>query len=242
MRCLAAVAEVDGRGWQSSMRPALETGMAATSLGERTIELARTLGQRTLLPRLLVWSALVYLARGTRDGGKRYRDEAWTLAGAAGMPTDRSTCTRWCRFTRDSRPTTSSCGLQEGARSGSRAAIADRPGYSSRRFTTSSHHRRGGDVAQDWDSRRTDRRAAASGGKTRSDSGSASGSHGRTPGDTLVVMALRTRITSAPWRCCGMPRADGAIPYVTTVRAAEDAREGAGEMGRSRWATRELRA
>jgi predicted ATPase/DNA-binding CsgD family transcriptional regulator len=57
---------------------------AALSLGERTIALARTLGQRTLLPRLLVWSALVYLARGDRDRCKRYLDEAWTLAGADG--------------------------------------------------------------------------------------------------------------------------------------------------------------
>ena len=61
---------------------------AAVALGERSIAIARSLSQRTLLPRLLVWCALIYLARGDRERGKRYLDEAWTLSGADG-PADR---------------------------------------------------------------------------------------------------------------------------------------------------------
>jgi DNA-binding CsgD family transcriptional regulator len=54
----------------------------AVSLAERTIEMARTLGQRTLLPRVLVWLGLVHLGRGDVEKGKKCVDEAWDLAGA----------------------------------------------------------------------------------------------------------------------------------------------------------------
>ncbi len=54
----------------------------AVSLAERTIELARSLGQRTLLPRLLVWLGLLHLGRGEIERGKACVDEAWTLSGA----------------------------------------------------------------------------------------------------------------------------------------------------------------
>jgi DNA-binding CsgD family transcriptional regulator len=57
---------------------------AGITLGERTIAMARTLSQRTLLPRLLVWSGLIYLGRGDLERAKRYLDEAWHLAGAGG--------------------------------------------------------------------------------------------------------------------------------------------------------------
>ena len=66
----------------------------AVALGERTISVARSLGQRTLLPRLLVWTGLVYLGRGDLERAKRYLDEAWRLSGAerrgatAGRPLD----------------------------------------------------------------------------------------------------------------------------------------------------------
>lgn len=50
--------------------------------GERTIALARTLNQRTLLPRLLVWTGLIYLWRHDLDKARSYFDEAWTLSGA----------------------------------------------------------------------------------------------------------------------------------------------------------------
>ena len=55
----------------------------AVTLAERTIELARSLGQRTLLPRLLVWLGLLYLGRGDVERGKACVDEAWELSGAS---------------------------------------------------------------------------------------------------------------------------------------------------------------
>ena len=52
--------------------------------GERTIALARTLGQRALLPRILVWTGLLYQGRGDLKTAKAYFDEAWSLSGAGG--------------------------------------------------------------------------------------------------------------------------------------------------------------
>jgi DNA-binding CsgD family transcriptional regulator len=60
----------------------------ALALGERTIAMARTLGQRTLVPRLLVWCGLIYLGRGDLVQAKRLLDEAWRLCGA-GRKSDR---------------------------------------------------------------------------------------------------------------------------------------------------------
>lgn len=54
----------------------------AISLGERSIALARALGQRMLLPRLLVWVGSLYLARGKMELAWSYLEEAWTLSGA----------------------------------------------------------------------------------------------------------------------------------------------------------------
>lgn len=54
---------------------------AGLALAERTIPLARALGQRVLLPRLLVWAALIHLHRGARPRAKEYLDEAWGLLG-----------------------------------------------------------------------------------------------------------------------------------------------------------------
>ncbi len=62
-----------------------ETGIAT---GERTIALARALGQRALLPRLLVWTGLIYLARGEPLRAKEMFDEAWQVSGA-GRETER---------------------------------------------------------------------------------------------------------------------------------------------------------
>jgi predicted ATPase/DNA-binding CsgD family transcriptional regulator len=50
--------------------------------GERTILLARSLNQRTLLPRLLVWTGLIYLWRHDLERARAYFDEAWGLSGA----------------------------------------------------------------------------------------------------------------------------------------------------------------
>ena len=52
------------------------------AIGERTIALAQALGQRTLLPRLLVWTGLIYLWRNDLVRAKSYFDRAWELSGA----------------------------------------------------------------------------------------------------------------------------------------------------------------
>lgn len=54
-------------------------------IGERAIALARALNQSALLPRLLVWTALLYLPRGDLERGRRYVEEAWALSGAGAM-------------------------------------------------------------------------------------------------------------------------------------------------------------
>src|SRR2546423_2001008 len=55
---------------------------AAIEIAERTIAAAKSLSQRMLLPRLYVWSGLIYLWRGSDEKAKEYFDEAWKLAGA----------------------------------------------------------------------------------------------------------------------------------------------------------------
>jgi DNA-binding CsgD family transcriptional regulator/tetratricopeptide (TPR) repeat protein len=57
---------------------------AGLSLAERTIPMARALGQRVLLPRLLVWAALIHLNRGGTATAKEYLDEASRLTSDAG--------------------------------------------------------------------------------------------------------------------------------------------------------------
>jgi DNA-binding CsgD family transcriptional regulator/tetratricopeptide (TPR) repeat protein len=53
---------------------------SAVALAERSIALARRLGQKNLLPRLLVWAGLVYLGQGKMEQGERCVAEAWELA------------------------------------------------------------------------------------------------------------------------------------------------------------------
>ncbi|MGQ0712168.1 MAG: helix-turn-helix transcriptional regulator, partial [Gemmatimonadaceae bacterium] len=57
-----------------------ETGIA---LAERTSALGRSVGLRTPLTRLLVWSAIMHIGRGELERAKAYIDEAWELSGAA---------------------------------------------------------------------------------------------------------------------------------------------------------------
>ena len=57
-----------------------ETGIAT---GERTIALARSLAQRTLLPRLLVWTGTIHLWRGDHARALEMFEEAWKMSGAA---------------------------------------------------------------------------------------------------------------------------------------------------------------
>ncbi len=54
----------------------------AVLVAERTIEMARAIGQRALAPRPLVWLGLLYLGRGDIERGKACVDEAWDLASA----------------------------------------------------------------------------------------------------------------------------------------------------------------
>ena len=54
----------------------------ALALADRTITEAQDFRQRHLLPRLLVWSALINLGRGEFEEGKERIDEAWRLSGA----------------------------------------------------------------------------------------------------------------------------------------------------------------
>jgi len=55
---------------------------AGVALGERAIALARDLHQRSLLPRLLVWTSQFYLGRGATDRARELIDEAMRLSGA----------------------------------------------------------------------------------------------------------------------------------------------------------------
>lgn len=50
------------------------------AIGENAISMARALDQHTLLPRLLVWTALIHLGRHDLDRGRAYVEEAWRLA------------------------------------------------------------------------------------------------------------------------------------------------------------------
>lgn len=74
------------RLWTADIEVEYRSGIgdwaAALALAERSIADARAFGQRTLLPRLLVWSALVHLGRGDLERGKQQVDEAWQLADA----------------------------------------------------------------------------------------------------------------------------------------------------------------
>jgi DNA-binding NarL/FixJ family response regulator len=58
----------------------------ALRIGEEAIRMARALHQRALLPRLLVWTALIYLNRGDLTRGEAYVEEAWRLAGGDRRP------------------------------------------------------------------------------------------------------------------------------------------------------------
>ncbi len=54
----------------------------ALARAEQSISLARALRQHALLPRLLVWTAVIYVGRGAFDRARRYLDEAALLTGA----------------------------------------------------------------------------------------------------------------------------------------------------------------
>jgi DNA-binding CsgD family transcriptional regulator len=72
--------------WSAELRVQYHSGTgdwdAAIDIAERAISQAKILNQRTLLPRLYVWSGLIYLWRGAEEKAKQHFDEAWKLAGA----------------------------------------------------------------------------------------------------------------------------------------------------------------
>jgi DNA-binding CsgD family transcriptional regulator len=76
------------RVWTSEVAVEYRAGIGewddAIALGEGSIATARALSQRTLLPRLLVWTGLIHLARDEKERAHAYLDEAWQLAGAEG--------------------------------------------------------------------------------------------------------------------------------------------------------------
>jgi DNA-binding CsgD family transcriptional regulator len=53
-------------------------------IGEQAIAMARALSQNTILPRLLVWTSLIYLARGEVELARPLVQEAWDVSGAGG--------------------------------------------------------------------------------------------------------------------------------------------------------------
>ena len=53
-------------------------------IGEQAIALARSLSQNTILPRVLVWTALIYLSRGEVELARPLVEEAWAVSGAGG--------------------------------------------------------------------------------------------------------------------------------------------------------------
>jgi len=72
------------RCWTAEIAIELHSGTgdwdAGLALAERTIPMARALRQRVLLPRLLVWAAMIHLHRGAAEKAKEYLDEAWKLS------------------------------------------------------------------------------------------------------------------------------------------------------------------
>jgi DNA-binding CsgD family transcriptional regulator len=52
------------------------------ALGEQAIAMARALSQNTLLPRLLVWTSLIYLGKGQIELARPLIEEAWEVSGA----------------------------------------------------------------------------------------------------------------------------------------------------------------
>ncbi len=52
------------------------------ALGEQACAVARALSQNTLLPRLLVWTSLIYLGRGEVKLARPLIEEAWSVSGA----------------------------------------------------------------------------------------------------------------------------------------------------------------
>ena len=64
---------------QSAATGAWDRGIA---MGEQACAVARALSQNTLLPRLLVWTSLIYLGKGEVELARPLIQEAWAVSGA----------------------------------------------------------------------------------------------------------------------------------------------------------------
>lgn len=91
-RAIDAVSEIADRArspvlrlWTADMSVELAYGQgdwdAGLAKGEQAIAVARSLNQRTLLPRLLVWTSQFHVARGDLDRAQALIDEAAEMAG-----------------------------------------------------------------------------------------------------------------------------------------------------------------
>jgi DNA-binding CsgD family transcriptional regulator len=78
------------RSLELAIEHAAATGQwdSGIALGEQAIALARALSQASILPRVLVWTSLIYLARGEVELARPLIWEAWVVSGAGeeGMP------------------------------------------------------------------------------------------------------------------------------------------------------------
>lgn len=74
------------RLWTAELSIELASALAewerGIAVGEHAIGIARSLNQRTMLPRLLVWTSLIHIGRGDFDIAKSYIDEAWEISDA----------------------------------------------------------------------------------------------------------------------------------------------------------------
>lgn len=119
--------------WIAEMRVEIASALGdwdgGLATAERAIEQARRLGQRTLLPRLLVWAGMIHLGRGATERARDAFEEAWELSGAGAKgPADVHTAV-------PAHTGMAALRLALGDRAGARRigeaglAIADRSGY-----------------------------------------------------------------------------------------------------------------
>ena len=85
-RVATALASPVLAAWTSEVSIEYASGIgdwhAGLALADRTIPVARAVGPRTLLPRLLVWTGLMHLGRGNHERAEALFKESWTLSGA----------------------------------------------------------------------------------------------------------------------------------------------------------------
>ena len=102
----------------------------AVAIGETSIKLARSLGQTSLLPRLLALKAFVHMGRGHLEEGHRLVEEAWNIAGAEEGSPDKAEAAVLPAYTGMAGYHLATGAWDEAIRMGTEGlAIADRCGY-----------------------------------------------------------------------------------------------------------------